>query len=109
MSREMFLPVPDGSVVFVHPAHRVRSSVLRADYPPLPRPVASSDRAFPSQGYSLCPLVTTRQFWVPETGQASGRKILATMILFETRGLLLSWVIRGGIGLKLRLGARGTR
>ena len=30
------------------------------------------------------------------------------MVLSETRGLRLSWVIRGGIGLTRRLSARGT-
>src|SRR5215467_6562379 len=33
---------------------------------------------------------------------------LSTMVLSETRGLWLSWVIRGGIGLSQRLSARGT-
>jgi hypothetical protein len=30
------------------------------------------------------------------------------MVLSETRGLWLSWVVRGGIGLTRRLGATGT-
>jgi hypothetical protein len=31
------------------------------------------------------------------------------MVLSETRGLQLSWVVRGGIGLKWRLGAEAQK
>jgi hypothetical protein len=34
---------------------------------------------------------------------------MSTMVLSETRGLWLFWVIREGIGLTRRLGATGTR
>ena len=41
----------------------------------------------------------------PEASQAEVLAKVPTMILSETRGLLLFWVVRGGIGLKWRLGA----
>jgi hypothetical protein len=34
---------------------------------------------------------------------------LPTMVLSETRGLQLSWVMRGGIGLQWRLGAEAHK
>ena len=45
-----------------------------------------------------------------ETRQACAVvQTMSTMVLSETRGLWLSWVIRGGIGFTRRLGATGTR
>ena len=41
-----------------------------------------------------------------EATQAKGWLKVPTMILCETRGLRLFWVIRGGIGLTRRLGAK---
>src|SRR5215468_4391335 len=40
--------------------------------------------------------------------QACAVVTMSTMVLSETRGQWLFWVIRGGIGLTRRLGAKGT-
>src|SRR4029077_3375172 len=59
-------------------------------------------RWFPLDGFM------TRWCSTPSAAQATQAKRLAkvpTMILCETRGLQLFWEVRGGIGLKRRLGA----
>ena len=82
------------------PWGRARRWALRC-----PRP-ASLILVFPSQlrsGFG-CDDATR----ILKLRQACAVVTMSTMVLSETRGLWLSWVIRGGIGLTRRLGARGT-
>jgi hypothetical protein len=51
----------------------------------------------------------TAPFGSCETHKLTGLQWLPTMVLSETRGLQLSWVMRGGIGSRWRLGAEAHK
>ena len=73
---------------------------------PAPSPIRifSGIGAFPSQRFTLLAATASSD---SETHKRCGC-VVATMVLSETRGLMLFRVIRGGIGFTQRLGAHRT-